>query len=59
VFSCTSALNFRFDSAEHCISNWLEEFGKKREILAVGVAVVIWSIRKTRNLACFEGKWSD
>jgi hypothetical protein len=31
--------------------------GKKKEILAVEITVVIWTIWKTRNLACFEKKW--
>jgi hypothetical protein len=26
-------------------------------LIAVGVATVLWSIWKARNLACFEGKW--
>jgi hypothetical protein len=53
-------LKFQFDSADHCISNWLKGFGgKKKEILAVGIAVVICSIWKKRNLACFEKKWPD
>jgi hypothetical protein len=29
-------------------------WGKKKEVLVVGIAAVIWSIWKTRNLACFE-----
>jgi hypothetical protein len=33
--------------------------GRKKEILAAGIAAVIWSILKTRNLACFEKKWPD
>jgi hypothetical protein len=33
--------------------------GEKGEILAVGVADVIWSIWKMRNLACFEGEWPN
>jgi hypothetical protein len=53
-------LKFPFDSVDHCISNWLKCLGgKKKEIFAVGVAAVIWSIWKTRNLACFEKKWPE
>jgi hypothetical protein len=60
VVSCTFGFNFHFDSADHCISTWLKRFGgKKKEILAVVVAAVIWSIWKTRNLACFEKTWPE
>jgi hypothetical protein len=60
VVSYTFGLNFQFECVDHCIPNWLKGFGgKKKEILAVGIAVVIWSIWKTRNLACFEKKWPD
>jgi hypothetical protein len=51
---CAFGLTFKFESADHCISTWLKGFGKKREMLAVGIAVVLWSIWKTRNSACFE-----
>jgi hypothetical protein len=38
----------------------VEKFrGEKREMFAVGIVVVIWSIWKTRNSACFEKKWPD
>jgi hypothetical protein len=33
--------------------------GEKREFVIVGTATVIWSIWKTRNLACFDKKWPD
>jgi hypothetical protein len=33
--------------------------GEKREFVTVGTAAVIWSIWKTRNLACFDKKWPD
>jgi hypothetical protein len=60
VVSCTFGLKFQFDSADHCISNWLKGFGgEKKEILAVGVAAIIYSIWKTRNLACFEKEWPE
>lgn len=29
----------------------------KKKIFTVGVASIIWSIWKARNLACFQGKW--
>jgi hypothetical protein len=45
MVSYTFGLNCHFELADHCISNWLKGFrGKKKEILAVGVGVVIWSI---------------
>jgi hypothetical protein len=50
-------LNFQFETAEQCISTWLKKFGgEKREFVTVGIAAVIWSIWKTRNLACFDKK---
>jgi hypothetical protein len=33
--------------------------GRKKEILAVGVAAIIYSIWKTRNLTCFEKEWPE
>jgi hypothetical protein len=60
VVSCSFGFNFQFESVDHCISNWLKGFGKKKmKILVVGIAAVIWSIWKTKNLACFEKKWPD
>jgi hypothetical protein len=45
VVRYTFGWNFHFESADHCILNWLKGFGgKKKEIFAVGVAAVIWSI---------------
>jgi hypothetical protein len=58
VVSFTFGLNFHFESANHCISNLLKGFGGRKN-LVLEIAVVIWSIWKTRNLACFEGKWHD
>jgi hypothetical protein len=49
-------LNFQIESADQCISIWLKGFGEKREMLVVGIDVVICSTWKTRNLACFEKK---
>jgi hypothetical protein len=37
----------------------VERVWGKKEILVVGIAAVIWSIWKTRNLACFEKKSPD
>jgi hypothetical protein len=45
VVSCAFGLKFQSDSADQCISNWLKRFGgKKKEILVVVIAAVIWSI---------------
>jgi hypothetical protein len=50
-------MNFQFETAEQSISTWLKKFGgEKREFVIVGIAAVIWSIWKTRNLACFDKK---
>jgi hypothetical protein len=34
--------------------NLVKRFWEKKEMLAVGIATVIWIIWKTRNSACFE-----
>jgi hypothetical protein len=53
-------MNFQFETADQCISTWLKKFGgMRREIVTVGIVAVIWSIWKTRNLACFDKKWPD
>jgi hypothetical protein len=36
----------------------VKEFpGKKRNIISIDFAAVIWAIWKARNLACFGKKW--
>jgi hypothetical protein len=58
IVSCVIGLKCQFDNVEHCFSVWLKGFReKKRKMLSVGIAAVLWGIRKTRNLACFEHKW--
>ena len=60
VVSSSFGLNCNFSSVGQCISIWLRRYGKKkRNLVAVGVAAVIWSIWKARNLACFQNKWPD
>lgn len=37
------------------IFNWIMNFtGKMRNVVAVGVAAILWAIWRTRNKACFE-----
>ena len=60
VVSSAFGFNCHFSSVDHCISSWLRGYGKKkRNLITVGIAAVIWSIWKTRNLACFQNKWPD
>jgi hypothetical protein len=58
VVSCATGFNCQFQSADQCFNSWLKSFALgKRKILTVGVAAVIWTVWKARNLACFEKKW--
>ena len=61
VWNCVSVatgLKCHFSDARFCLTSWLNGFSDKlRKQIMVGVAAVIWTLWKTRNLACFERKW--
>ena len=60
VVSSAFGFNCHFNTVDQCISSWLRGYGKKkRNLITVGIAAVIWSLWKARNLACFQYKWPD
>jgi hypothetical protein len=55
VVSCAIGECCQFESVDDCLVCWLDGFnGKKKKLLAVGIASIMWSIWKARNLACFQ-----
>jgi hypothetical protein len=52
MVNSASGLNWQFPNASYC-----EFLTKKRNVLSIGVAAIIWEFWKARNLACFEKKW--
>lgn len=55
VTKCTFALPSTPSSIENMFGEWLGRFNRKqRNFAMVGIAAVIWSIWKARNVACFR-----
>jgi hypothetical protein len=51
-------MSCQFRNVEECLFVWLKQFsGRKKMMMLVGVAAVMWSIWKARNLACFQQSW--
>ena len=60
VACCSFGFEARPLSVFHLYSDWLKLFlNKDRALVLVGVAAILWSIWKTRNEACFQGKRPD
>jgi hypothetical protein len=60
VVSVALGENCQFKNVEECLVIWLKKFsGDKRKVILVGVAAVMWSIWKARNLACFQHVWPN
>jgi hypothetical protein len=60
VISVAFGFNRPFTNVQSCVNVWLKGLkGWNRKLAAVVIAAVLWGIWKTRNLACFEKKWSD
>ena len=58
VVSYCIGIRCDFSDTDTCIRSWLEGFGvENKKKVFVGVAALIWSIWKARNLACFQRVW--
>ena len=48
----------QFNTVDDCLILWLGGFnGRRKKLLTVGIASVLWSIWKARNMACFQHVW--
>lgn len=58
IAGCSLGTKCDFYDTDTCFNVWLKNLGSvKKKLFTVGVAAVIWSICKARNLACFQKKW--
>jgi hypothetical protein len=58
VVSCRLGVSCQFRNVEECLFVWLKQFSRRKKMMMlVGVAAVMWSIWKARNLACFQQTW--
>jgi hypothetical protein len=58
VVSCALGVSCQFKNVEECLFVWLKQFsGHKKQMMLVGVAAVMWSSWKARNMACFQQVW--
>jgi hypothetical protein len=60
VVSCALGVSCTFTNVKSCLLVWLKQFkGDKKKIIIVGVSVVLWSLWKARNMACFQKVWPN
>jgi hypothetical protein len=58
VVSCVMGIPCHFRNVKDCLLIWLKQFsGTKKRVLMVGVAAVMRSIWRARNMACFQQVW--
>jgi hypothetical protein len=51
-------VNCQFKNVEDCLLIWLKQFSRiRKRVITVGVAAVLWSIWKSRNMASFQQTW--